>query len=155
MRKNHFLALRTRSAILASVNRTALAYVIGSLIVGASYIGATRIWNPTHTRTIRSDVVQGIIVGGVLAFITAHILANAYVTKVNGWITMFGCGVPGNGMLLRAACAYRFPAVNVPQEAMYWTTNVDGAGHDALRSSTTTSCTFRRADFRRTMHSGR
>jgi hypothetical protein len=50
-------------------------------------------------------------------------------TKVNGWITMFGCGVPGNGMLLRAAHAQIFLGpINVPQEAMYWTTSGDGAG---------------------------
>jgi hypothetical protein len=80
-------------------------------------------------RTIVSDVVQGIIIGGVLAFITAQIIMNAYVTTVNGWTTIFGCGEPGNGILLRAACANKFPAVNVPQEAMYWTTSADGAGH--------------------------
>ena len=44
---------------------------------------------------------------------------------------MFGCGVPGNGMLLRGACTLAFPGpVNIPQEAMYWTTSVDGASHD-------------------------
>jgi len=43
---------------------------------------------------------------------------------------MFGLGVPGNGMLLQAADAQYFPGpVNVPEEAMYWWTNVDGAGH--------------------------
>jgi hypothetical protein len=42
---------------------------------------------------------------------------------------MFGCGVPGKGMLFRAACAQLFPGpVNVPTEAMYWTTSKDGAG---------------------------
>jgi len=71
-------------------------------------------------RTIVSDVVQGIIIGGVLAFITAQIIMNAYVTTVNGWTTIFGCGDLGNGMLLKAACANQFSAVNVPQEAMYW-----------------------------------
>jgi len=81
-------------------------------------------------RTIFSDVVLGIIIGGVLAFITFQILTNAYVTKINGWTTMFGCGEPGNGILLRAACANKFTGpINVPQEAMYWTTNQDGAGH--------------------------
>ncbi len=79
-------------------------------------------------RTIFSDVVQGIIIGCVLAFITAQIIMNAYVTTVNGWTTIFGCGEPGNGMLSKAACANKFPAVNVPQEAMYWTRSVDGAG---------------------------
>jgi hypothetical protein len=112
-----------------SMNRTVLAYVIGSLIVGALIFGARRLWNPTHRRAIISDVVQGIICGGVLAFITTHILFSTYVTKVNGWTTIFGCGEPGNGVILRAACAYTFPGpVNVPQEAMYWTTKVDGAG---------------------------
>ena len=80
-------------------------------------------------RTIVSDVVQGVIVGGVLAFITAQILMNAYVTTVNGWTTIFGCGEPGrNGILFKAACAHKLPAVNVPQEAAYWTTTKDGAG---------------------------
>jgi hypothetical protein len=79
-------------------------------------------------RSIRSDVVQGIIAGGVLGFITAQIFARITATKVNGWITIFGCGVPGNGMLFRAACAQIFPGpVNVPREAMYWTTSKDGA----------------------------
>ena len=80
-------------------------------------------------RNVVTDVVQGIIVGGVLAAVTAVMLMNTQVTTVAGWTTIFGCGEPGNGMLLRAACAYKLPAVNVPQEAMYWTTSVDGAGH--------------------------
>jgi hypothetical protein len=80
-------------------------------------------------RNIVSDVVQGIIVGGILAFITLQILAHSYVTKVNGWTTMYGCGEPGNGILLRAACGVIFMGpINVPQEAMYWKTKVDGAG---------------------------
>lgn len=80
-------------------------------------------------RNVVADVVQGIIAGGVLAFIAAQILMNASVTKVNGWTTIVGCGESGNGLFLRAACANKFPAVNVPQEAMYWTTSVDGVGH--------------------------
>jgi len=79
-------------------------------------------------RTIVSDIVQGIIIGGVLAFITAQIIMNAYVTTVNGWTTIFGYSELGNGMLFKAACANKLSAVNVPQEAMYWTTSVDGAG---------------------------
>jgi hypothetical protein len=81
-------------------------------------------------RTVFSDVVQGTLLGFGLAFVTAQIYARIKTTKVNGWITMFGLGEPGNGMLLRAAHAQLFPGpVNVPQEAMYWWTNVDGAGH--------------------------
>jgi hypothetical protein len=80
-------------------------------------------------RTIFTDVVQGIIIGGVLAFITFQILTNTYVTTAGGWTTILGCGDPGNGMLMRAACAKTFLGpINLPQEAMYWTTKVDGAG---------------------------
>ena len=80
-------------------------------------------------RNIVSDLVQGIIAGGVLAFITSQILMHAYVTKVNGWMTIYGCGEPGNGILLRAGCAGTFSGpINVPEEAMYWTTKVDGKG---------------------------
>ncbi len=83
-----------------------------------------------HSRTVRSDVVQGILIGGGLAFVSAQICGRIKATKLNGWITLFGCGVPGNGMLFRAACAQIFPGpINVPQEAMYWWTNVDGTGH--------------------------
>ncbi len=84
----------------------------------------------TNSRTVRTDVLQGFLIGFGLAFITAQVYARIKATKVNGWITMFGLGEPGNGMLLRAAHAQLFPGpVNVPQEAMYWWTNTDGAGH--------------------------
>ena len=79
-------------------------------------------------RNIASDVIQGIIVGGVLAFITFQILTNAFTTTVNGWSLISGCGEPGNGLILQAACAKALPAVNVGAEAMYWTTKVDGSG---------------------------
>jgi hypothetical protein len=82
------------------------------------------------SRTMQSDVVQGILIGGGLAFVSAQIYARIKATKINGWITMFGLGESGSGMLLRAAHAQLFPGpVNVPQEAMYWWTNADGAGH--------------------------
>jgi hypothetical protein len=82
-------------------------------------------------RTIVLDVIQGILIGIGLAFVTIYILASAYVTKVNGWTTMFGCGEPGSGLWLRAACGVTFMGpINVPQEAMYWTTKVDGAGQN-------------------------
>lgn len=43
---------------------------------------------------------------------------------------MYGLGHPSNGMFLRAAHAQLFPGpVNTPEEAMYWWTNADGAGH--------------------------
>lgn len=84
-------------------------------------------------RTIFWDIVQGIIVGAVLAFITANLLINAEVkamqTTVNGWSTTLKCGYPGNDILLRAACAKHIPAANLPEEAVYWTVTVDDAGH--------------------------
>ena len=83
-----------------------------------------------RTRTVRSDVVQGVLIGYGLAFVSAQVYARIKATRANGWITMFGLGVPSNGMLLRAAHAQVFPGpVNVPQEAMYWMTSVDGTGH--------------------------
>jgi hypothetical protein len=109
-------------------NRTStILMVLVGMICGFFFI---RLFFFAQTRTVRNDVVQGILIGGGMAFITAQIYARIKATKVNGWITMFGLGVPGNGMLLRAAHAQIFPGpVNVPQEAMYWTTSGDGAGH--------------------------
>jgi hypothetical protein len=79
-----------------------------------------------------SHVVQAIIVGVVLAFVTAQVLMNgavsAMTTTVNGWSTTTKAGQPGNGLLVRAACARILPGVNVVQEAAYWTTTKDSAG---------------------------
>jgi len=83
-----------------------------------------------YTWTLRNAVVQGILIGFGLAFVTAQIYARLKAKQVNGWITLFGLGEPGNGMLLRAAHAQLFPGpVNTSPEAMYWWTNSDGAGH--------------------------
>jgi hypothetical protein len=114
------------------MNRSVLLYTIVPLIVAVLFFGARRIFfHITYTRSATTDVVQGILAGAALAFVTVLlILPNFYVTKVNGWTTMFGCGEPGSGLLLRAACNVIFMGpVNVPQEAIYWTTSKDGAGH--------------------------
>jgi len=110
------------------INRTyTILTALISLICGFFFI---RLFFFPQTRTVRNDVVQGFFIGFGLAFLTAQFFARIKITKVNGWITMCGCGVPGNGMLFRAACAQIFPGpINVPQEAMYWTTSGDGAGH--------------------------
>ncbi len=82
-----------------------------------------------HTLPVRTEVLQGVLVGFGLSFVTSQILARIKSTRVNGWTTIFGCGVPGNGMFMQAACAQMFPGpVNVPQEALYWTAHVDGRG---------------------------
>jgi len=79
-----------------------------------------------------SGVVQGIIIGAALAFLTAilimNVVAGAITTTVNGWSTIRKCGQPGNGILVRAACAKALPVVNVFEEAAYWTTTRDGSG---------------------------
>lgn len=110
---------------------TASRWIAVSLAIGlVVYVVERRVLGNQPNRSILTDVWQGIVVGAVLGFITAQILARFWSVRVNGWITMFGCGVPGNGMLFRAACAQIFPGpVNVPEEAMYWTTSKDGAGH--------------------------
>ena len=79
-----------------------------------------------------THVVQGIIIGAVLAFLTANLMMNAVMravtTTINGWSTTVKAGQPGNGILLRAAFARTLPAVNVVEEAAYWTTTVDSTG---------------------------
>lgn len=84
-------------------------------------------------RTTAADVVQGIIAGGVLSFVTAILVINAadihIQTRVNGWITTLKCGEHRNGILLRAACAFDVAALNFPEEEVYWQAFVDGAGH--------------------------
>jgi len=106
-------------------------WILFSLAVGiVVHVVAIDVLGHQPHRSIRTDVVQGIIAGAVLGFITAQIFARMKATRVNGWITIFGCCMPGNGMLFRAACALTFLGpVNLPQEAMYWTTSKDGAGH--------------------------
>jgi len=82
-----------------------------------------------QARTARNDVIQGVLIGYGLAFVTAQVYARVKAVKVNGWVTMYGLGKPGNGIFLRAAHAQLFPGpVNVPEESMYWWTNTDGAG---------------------------
>jgi hypothetical protein len=81
------------------------------------------------SRSVRNDVVQGALVGVGLAVVTVEVLSRVRSTKVNGWMTMLGIGVPGNGPLKRATSTWLFPGpVNVPEEATYWITQVDGSG---------------------------
>lgn len=117
-------------------------YILGPVLLAVIIFGALRLFEPTHPRIFswypkflyqRSaglDIVQGIFVGIGLAFITVlFILPDFYITKINGWTTMYGCGEPGNGIFLRAACSVTFAGpINVPAEAMYWMTKVDGTG---------------------------
>ena len=109
-----------------------LLFTIIPIIVAALFFAVLRnFFHVTHTRSVTTDVVQGIFSGAGLAVITVLvILPTFYVTRINGWTTMFGCGEPGSGLLLRAACNVTFRGpINVPQEAMYWTASKDGSGH--------------------------
>lgn len=107
---------RRRSALLATLVGAVCVYAIVRLVTAPA-------------RPVRTDVIQGVLVGIGLAVVTVEVLSRVKAVKVNGWITMPECGVPGNGVLMRATCTWMFPGpVNVPEEAMYWTTQVDGAG---------------------------
>jgi hypothetical protein len=79
-----------------------------------------------------SGVVQGVIIGVTLAFLTTNLIldavAKAETTTVNGWRSIRKAGQPGNGLLVRAALQKALPVVNVFEEAAYWTTDVDSAG---------------------------
>ena len=113
------------------MNRSILLYIAGPIVAVWLVFRVLRLFfhfNPV--RSVTTDVVQGIFVGAALAFITVLIiLPKFYVTTVNGWTTMSGCGEPGSGVLLRAACNVTFAGpINVSQEAMYWTARNDGAG---------------------------
>lgn len=84
-------------------------------------------------RVAHSGVVQGgVIIGATLAFLTAILVMNAVIRTitegVNGWNSIRVCGLPGNGVHVRAACAKALPAVNLFEEAAYWTTASDGGG---------------------------
>jgi hypothetical protein len=104
-----------------------------SVIVLLVILVATLQWRSLfrQRRTVFLDILQGILIGaGITYLVVFVILPNFYIAKVNGWTTMHGCGEPGDGLIRRAMCnvVFRGP-INVPQEAMYWTTRTDAAGH--------------------------
>ena len=107
---------RRRSALVATLVGAVCVYAAVRLVMAPP-------------RSVLTDVVQGALVGIGLAIVTVEVLARVKAIKVNGWVTLLGCGAPGNGPLMRAACTWMFPGpVNVPEEATYWTTQVDQAG---------------------------
>ncbi len=95
-------------------------------------LALSRVWAVIRKLTVVVDVVPGVIVGAVLAFATALLLIAAQVhamqTTVNGWSVTMTCGKASNGIMVRAACAQAYFAVNLPEEAVYYTATVDGAG---------------------------
>jgi hypothetical protein len=111
-------------------NRTFYALLTVLILVAFGFVIINSfVLNPS-SRTVRNDVIQGFLLGFGLSFVTAQIYARIKTSKVNGWITMFGCGEPSNGFLFRAACAQVFLGpINVSKESMYWTRDTDGTGH--------------------------
>lgn len=81
----------------------------------------------------RSGVVQGVIIGLTVAYLTTVVILNAVArteTKtVNGWSAIRKAGQPGTGLFVRAALQKALPVVNVFEEAAYWTATTDDAGH--------------------------
>lgn len=78
-------------------------------------------------------MVQGVIIGATLAFLTTILVLDAVARSetrtVNGWSSIRKAGQPGNGLLVGAALQKALPVVNVFEEAAYWTATVDGAGN--------------------------
>jgi hypothetical protein len=105
-------------------------YALFIALIGAvcGYVVINRFFS-ADSLTLRNALIQGVLVGYGLALVTIEVFARIKMARINGWVTASGCGLPGNGMFTRAAHTRIFPGpINVPQEAMYWRTNVDGAG---------------------------
>lgn len=95
---------------------------------------SSQVSNPAHGGRIFRRIlaiVSGVIVGCVLAIIAASVIMSVaalrVMTSTNGWVTTMQAGKPGNSIPLKAAMASMLPAVNVAQEAVYWTATKDGA----------------------------
>ena len=84
-----------------------------------------------------NHIVQAVIIGGTLGFLSAVAVLNAKIktiqTTINGWSGSLICGKPGNDILTRAAASKYLPGVNAAEEAMYWTAIVDNT-HRKLNS---------------------
>ena len=97
---------------------TSRPYTVLMALIGAVCLYAlARLLFFDQARSLATYRVQGILIGYGLGLVTAQVLGRIRTKKFNGWITMMRCGVPGNGMFMRAACAMMFLGpVNVPQE---------------------------------------
>lgn len=80
-------------------------------------------------RSLFTEALQGFLAGVATGLITVQLVVRFTASRVNGWVTMLGCGEPGRGALFRAACAMVFPGpVNLAEEAVYFRTDRDGDG---------------------------
>lgn len=109
---------RTYGYFAALVGTVCLAFILAMLVLPLN-------------RTVRSDVLQGFLIGFGLAFATAQAYAWIKAVRANGWTTMPALGDPANSVLMRAACAQLFPGpVNSRDEAAYWWANTDATGRE-------------------------
>lgn len=105
-----------------------IVFAVGAVCV--YFIVRLVFFTDLSTRTVPSDVLQGILVGFGLALVTAQLYGQTKVKKTNGWMTAIGAGDPHSGMFLRAANSWAFPGpIAVAEEATYWRTGLDGMGH--------------------------
>ncbi len=109
------------------------AYFMAFIALVCGWVLVRRSFSPASL-TLRDALVQGFFVGFGLAVVTIEIVARAKATRINGWITIFGCGEPGNGMFLGDACARIFPCPDSPSARSDVLENSDGwRGSYALR----------------------
>jgi hypothetical protein len=113
--------------------RTIATDVVEAIIVGGllAHFAVNRITS-SMPRSNLNGIVQDFFIGFALVWISLYLIlhdvAKAHQTTTNGWNTIRQCNQPGNGILLRAACAQYLPMANVLEEAAYWTTTVDSMG---------------------------
>lgn len=112
------------------MSRTYRYVVVAIGLVCVYFVVRLLFFTDLSTRTVPSDVLQGILIGAGLALVTAQLYGQTKGKTTNGWLTVLGAGAPGNGMFLRAAHSWTFPGpIAVAEEATYWRTGSDGAGH--------------------------
>ena len=112
------------------MTKKAYNFLITLIGVVCVYVVIRHLFFFDNSKSVRTDVLQGILIGFGAAIITAQITAKIKTRKINCWTSSLGSGDPENGMLLRAAYVLAFPGpINMSKEATYWTTTVDGNNH--------------------------
>jgi hypothetical protein len=83
-------------------------YAIFTTLIGlvCGYVVIHRLFF-VDSLTLRNALIQGFLVGLGLAVVTVEILARINATRINAWITVFGCGLPDNA---RVALCHTKPA---------------------------------------------
>ncbi len=119
--------------------------VLGALIGEVCVYTLVHLLFSGQTRSLPTYLVQGVLIGCGLSLVTAQVLARIRAVNVNGWMTMLRCGVPGNGMFMRAASSMMsLGPVNVPQEASGGTIHQAGTRINPGGGSNAVARPFRR-----------